>query len=710
MLRRLLQLRPGEFAPVALLFSWYFCVIGAAFVGRAVRDALFLAHLGAGRLPVMYIVSPLVLTAAGLTYARIEGKLRRDRLVIGTAIIGGLALLGARALLATGAWIFYALYVGVGVLSGFVIMQLWTVASDRFTSRDGKRLFGVIGAGGTIADIAIGAVLSVLAPRIGAENLLYVAAALLFGAAGFALALRSISGGQLDSRRRSSGRESLRPAGPAARAETTKQSRAGASHLGSVAVALVCAVIVVTLVEFQFKAVTAASFGDDRAGMVRYFGNMSIATGVVSLVIQIVATRWALQRLGVVGALMILPIVLAGGELGLLLAPGLIAATMLKMSDETVRYTVNDAATQLLFLPVPSRVRGGWKAVIDSVWRPGAQVVLGLGLVSYRALAPGRMAPLVVAAFAVIAVWLVLLVRLRAEYVRALRETLRKRPVGLSETAVTHEEVSALYDALERSDDVEPGKRDATIRALARAARLTMIAPEPARLRAAIDRELAGAYRAMAAADGLGRAESRALPDGTRVAPPFLPGAPEGAAALMSKTLRDRQDRARDRVLGLLAALYPAADLETIHTNLGEPDPARRANATEVLDGLLERGLRARVLPLIDDSPRYAKLASVTPMFDLPELAPADWIAELLADRSPWMVACAAYYAGVHGITAVVGRLQELTRHDDAVVREAAFATLTHLLEASRVRALAATLVADPFAPLAARAAEVTRS
>src|SRR5262249_40323122 len=121
---RLLHLQPGELAPIAILFSWYFCVIGAAFVGRAVRDALFLPHLSAARLPAMYVASPLAMTLVGLAYARVEGRLRRDRLVVGTALVGGALMLAARFLLGTGDWIYYALYVVASVVQGLVIMQL----------------------------------------------------------------------------------------------------------------------------------------------------------------------------------------------------------------------------------------------------------------------------------------------------------------------------------------------------------------------------------------------------------------------------------------------------------------------------------------------------------------------------------------------------------------------------------------------------------
>ncbi|MFT3698162.1 MAG: cyclic nucleotide-binding domain-containing protein [Kofleriaceae bacterium] len=770
-LSRALQLKPGEARTIALLFGWYFCVIGGTFVGRAVRDSLFLAHLGAGKLPIMYIATPLVVTIVGVVYARIESRWRRDSIAVATVASGAIVFVAARFLLESGNWIFYALYIASSVIGSLVIMQLWTVASDRFTARDAKRVFGLIGAGGTAADIAIGAAIAVLAPRLGTENLLFVVGGLFALAAMFATIARR--GSRMEVRAR-----------VIAAAETNVP---GTSHLKLVGVAVVLAVVVVTLVEFQFKAVTASVFGSDREGMVEYFGWMSVGTGVVSLIIQVIATRGILHRLGVAGALLVLPIALGLGEIGLLIVPGLVAATILKAGDETFRFTVNDAASQLVFVPVPSRVRGRWKAIVDGAWKPGAQLALGLVLLGYRAIAPGQIAPLVVIGLVVIAIWISALVKLRQAYVTALGQTLRAWP---DTGVVTVEEMVTLRATLKRGSPIElaaalalvgdaayelvpaiaplcahadrdvrraaiealfdvPGEaaervlhaslndpepeladlaaaallgrdpeaafyaaalvrggsaervryavicgrahkhastlaeltadqdplvaraavhalgesrtaeaidallglldREVTTeraRAFARAAH--MLGPDRiAKVRALIDRELIAAYRDLAAAEELAHVESYARADGTREPPPFLRADPDAVAKLVTASLRERQELHRTHVLALLAALEPR--VAVIEANLRETVAARRANAIEVLDAALPRDLRARVIPLVDDAPRYAKLAAARSVYDIPELDRAGWVEELTRGDS-WIAVCVAYYAKAHGI------------------------------------------------------------
>ncbi len=232
------------------------------------------------------------------------------------------------------------------------------------------------------------------------------------------------------------------------------------------------------------------------------------------------------------------------------------------------------------------------------------------------------------------------------------------------------------------------------------------------RVLAVIDAELRTAYVAIAAAEGLGRAESLALPDGSRAAPEFRPADPAGAAALISKALRERHEGARDRIFALLGALHPAAGMDAILANLREPDPARRANAVELVDSILDAALRARLVPLLDESPRYAKLAAVAKLFDLPRRDRDGWLAALLADGDAWMLACAAYYAGAHAVHAFTDRLVELVMHPSPPTREAAFMALVRLYDgdAERTKRLAALCVRDTFPPLRARALEMARA
>ncbi len=733
----LLRVRPAELPQVLVLGGWMFALVGAIWLSRAVRDSLFLARIGPAQLPYLYVASPVIVTTIGLVYARVADSFRRERLVVGTSAILAVAFIGARFVLLGGAPAYYALYIFVDIACAIVAMQFWTVAGDQFTARDAKRLIGLIAAGGTVANIVIGFGVSGLARKVSAENLLFVCAGLFAATGALAMVLAHMFGGRLGRARRRAG----------GTRDTRGLDAPGAGHLRLVAVIVVCGVVTFTVLDFLFKSITATALNGDRDAMVRFFGALSGVTGIVSLLIQLGVTSRLLARVGVTGVLLFLPVLLALGSSALLILPGLAAATFCKASEGTLRYTLQDAGMQLVFVPVPSQVKSRVKATIDAVVRPGTEALVGLLLLGARAIELA-LQPLAGVALASASIWIVTVLRLRGAYVRSLRETLRRKRLELDRMPGLRELTDAGGAAAESPEPVQPAaellaalgdgrkvvralaaagpgtepelgrvltdekarpaaRRDAaatlgllatadagvalvsalgtsseTVRgavchALARAQRRNPGLPVPgATLRAACQREVTVAFEALAAAEGLGRVETAMNPDGTRAAPPFLRHEPEGAAALASKALRERWERARDRVFLLLQVLFPDQHLAEVAASVVDPDPVRRANAAEVLDATLDRRLRATFLPLVDDNPRYVKLNAVEGKLELPRRTRDGWVEQLLADESPWMIACAAYYAGHHDIVSMSPRLEQLAAHESPVVAEAARAAL----------------------------------
>src|SRR4051795_1748632 len=59
-------------------------------------------------------------------------------------------------------------------MGSLVVIQFWTLANDVFHAREAKRLFGLIGGGGTLANVVFGLLVGKYARVIGAQNLLWV--------------------------------------------------------------------------------------------------------------------------------------------------------------------------------------------------------------------------------------------------------------------------------------------------------------------------------------------------------------------------------------------------------------------------------------------------------------------------------------------------------------------------------------------------------
>ncbi len=863
-------------AEAVLLFAWNYSAVSAYFAGRAVRDALFLAHESPARLPLMYIASPLAVSVVGFAYSRVADRVRRDHIVQATALLFA-ALLTAAWLALGPRWIYYALYAGVEVMGSMLMMQFWTSAGDRFSPREARRVFGIIAAGGTVANITVGLALARLVGRTGAEPMLLVCAGFLVAVALLARALARHPGARAAPTHRA-------PARSVADAPTAA-TPPGAGHLRLLAPMIACAVVASTLLDFQYKTLATQAFHGDRVAMLRFFATLSSGVGVVSLGVQFFVTSRLLERFGVAGALMLYPGTLGLSAAGLLATPSLASAAVSRFGD-VFRYTVHDAAMQLLYLPVPAAERGRRKATLDGIIKPCTEALAGASLFAYRALS-GALTPLAALTTTVTVLWVLAILRMRPAYARSLAETLRRRRLsaGAPDEALALELAQAVRGALDSRDPAElrhgldlaslaprplarslralvdhpdadvraralaclaagavpvddaaldraladPAEavraeaaraatgaqvarvaalldapeaavvaaaagslhahgsagdrervvtrvarlladRDPAVRALglqvarsvadaallpaliarfgdprearraleaaaavgpaaepALAAALSDADRAPAAVRAlgalgrpssvahvaaaldhpdervrdaacealaraasgdappampvdamlaACEADLTRAFTAMAAAAGLGRDESALMPDGTRALVPYRPDEADGPAALISRALRERGERARDRALVLLGALEPGLDVPTVRANLDEPDPVRRANAVELLDAGAWQGrsgtLKPLVIALVDESPRALKLSAVSRRLKLPARSRDAWLAALLDDPGAWMTACAAYYAGAAGAVSARPRLDALTRDPRAIVRETA--------------------------------------
>jgi ATP/ADP translocase/HEAT repeat protein len=427
-----LRIRPGEQRRVALMAAYAANAVGAIVVGRSLRDALFLADAERReQLAGMYVWSSIAIVIVSYTYARIADKLPRGRLNAASALISGALCAGFWALFSLGIggdWIYSGLYIFVEAMGSLVVIQFWTMANDVFHAREAKRLFGLIGGGGTLANVIFGLLIARFAKSLGADNLLWIMVIQLIFCALLA---------QAGSKLATMAPAFARRAAPASKAPVL--SRAGLAflhnrHLTLVALIGAVSAAAVTIVDFQFKLSAAAAMQQNE--LAGYFGKFYGVCGGVALAIQIWITGRVLERYGILASLLPLPVGLAAGSsfAAAVPAPGLFVSSLAKGSDTIFRYTINDASMQLLYVPVQSHIRGRAKAFIDGILKPMAIALTGAVLLFYKQ-SGGGARWLTAAVLLLVALWILLLVRARAEYVRSLVESLERRHLDLSSTA-----------------------------------------------------------------------------------------------------------------------------------------------------------------------------------------------------------------------------------------------------------------------------------
>ncbi|MCB9652951.1 MAG: MFS transporter [Deltaproteobacteria bacterium] len=438
-----------------VMFLYQACLVATFMVGRTTRDTLFLQRVDLKLLPLMYVAVSLAVALASFAYSRIADSYRRDRLIGLTLITFAVLFAGLYACLALGLggrWLYALLYVAVEATGAISMIQFWTLAADVFSAREGRRLFGLIGAGGVVANVVGGLLMGSFVSRLGAEALIPMSS-LLFLTSAFLV------------RRATRGRENQleRAIKRRVRGQSAPQKRIAFdthdTHLRIVAALVVVTFVVVTLVDFQFKTTVQSHFATEKS-MAAWFGYFYAATGVVAGFVQFLLTGRLLERGGVVVALALLPIALLLSSTTLLVIPMsmmIVGATLAKGSENVFRYTIHEASMQLMYVPVPSDRRGQAKAFIDGVLKPSSIALVGLFLAGATQFMPTRdlIRPLSALILPLLLLWGAMILRARKSYVASLLQTLRQRRFDEDTPwrPATDEDTIRLVSGLLRSDD-----------------------------------------------------------------------------------------------------------------------------------------------------------------------------------------------------------------------------------------------------------------
>lgn len=439
---------------LVLFAATMFLAGGAMFLARTARDALFLARFDRSALATMYVTSAFAVALPMLLVASLSGRSKLRQVLLTQAGFSVLLAAFAAAISRSAqGWPIVLLYNFVELFAVLTPVQVMTLAGDCFSTREAKRAFPLIGAAGVLGAIGFGFGASALL-RLGwlkTTGLLWVAAALV----GWAALLLKI----------------LFKAGAQPLSKTRSRSGAGVlevlanPHVRIIAGMMIAATFIVSLVDFQFKAFTQAHFttaqGLQVDAMSAFYGVFFGATYLAAAILQVLATGPLLQRLGVVKALAIFPVILLVGSAGLWagLLPLFVLGVALKGADGFLRYGLHSSTVEMLYLPLPAQERQRAKVLVDggvsAIAGGAAGLVISLMVVQLQ-FPPEALAPVTILA-AVSFLWLIL--HSRKGYLQELLAGLKRiqpdAPVEHGSGELQKRALAALSSGLASSDPRE---------------------------------------------------------------------------------------------------------------------------------------------------------------------------------------------------------------------------------------------------------------
>ncbi|MFT3770270.1 MAG: Npt1/Npt2 family nucleotide transporter [Minicystis sp.] len=415
LLGRLLDLRDGEARPTIESFVILAGVVAAHTILETARDALFLSKLPPERLALVYALVAVVTLAVSELNARFTRRFGKRNALVFTLVVAayGTVLLGLQAMTPLVLFALYAWSALVGTLLG---VQFWMFAGQIFTVAQGKRLFGPIASGGVAGAVAGAGFAALALSFVPVGVLLFVSAGIFLVTALF---LTTVQPDIVAPPRRAA------LAGGAPSQDGALALLRREPYLRELAAFVGLSTAAVLVTDYLFKSVAAQTIPPAELG--RFFARTYAALNALSLGVQLFIAGRVLRRLGVVPALVVLPLLLLAGGGGVIVAGGLLAlALFAKGADGALRYSLHRVAGELLWMPLAGETRDRGKALLDSVFGRAVQAVTAGGLLLLAAAGVRSPRALAVIVVVLAAAWLLVVARLRRSYLDLFRQALAR--------------------------------------------------------------------------------------------------------------------------------------------------------------------------------------------------------------------------------------------------------------------------------------------
>jgi AAA family ATP:ADP antiporter len=340
----------------AILFTNFFLIILAYYQIKPASRSVAIEFVGADNLPFIWIGTALVLGSIISFYHRLVERHRRVHLVLGTCLTFIAVLIIFHLILDKGGRASaVAFYIFVDIFSVVLVEQFWSLTNTIYTTKDGKKWYGFVATGGLVGGVVAGYLASQLLEQtpLRTTDLLLVSAAILVLIVGLNMKMEKLGL-----------YKEVQVAGEPIVAAGDWRSLLENRYLLLIACMLLLAQLIQPIVEYQFIKAVEATYQELDA-RTAFFSKFFSVLGLVSIAVNLGITPLVHRYLGVIAGLIAQPLALCIFSFGFWLQPTLLAASILKVGDRGLSYSINRASKELLYVPVDPVLTYQAKAWID---------------------------------------------------------------------------------------------------------------------------------------------------------------------------------------------------------------------------------------------------------------------------------------------------------------------------------------------------------
>lgn len=423
------RVRPGEGQLVTLfLLHSFFVGVNRVFV-LAVSTSTFLTAFGADALPVVYIFTAVANGLFGLLYSALGRRISFSRVLAANLIIQLVSLVGFWLVfnLTKAEWPALIFMILVELLWLLTSLAFWPLAGRVFNIQQGKRLFGLIGSGDTIASMIGGFAVPTIVAFTGTYNLLLLAAASSAASLLIIIVIVRQFRGQIEDDASSSQSQTLEPFRVARRTR----------YVTVIFAVSAIATIVYYFLDNLFYGLTETQFADTES-LAGFFGFYFATVSLVQFLAQSFLAGWLVNRVGVVICIVLTPLIVTllmaavalSGTLTMTLTITFFLMAFVRLVDYVLRDSVMATTTMTIYQSLPPRLRFQTQTRVEGLIEPLTTGVAGFLLLVLGDVLGLRLTDVIAFTILLLLVWVVLAYLLSREYPKALVQALSKRRLG----------------------------------------------------------------------------------------------------------------------------------------------------------------------------------------------------------------------------------------------------------------------------------------
>jgi len=365
-------LRAGEGRSAYLLCLMSFLIMFSYYLLKVIREPLILAdgsaELKAYTTAAQAVLLMLIVPLFARLYQRASSRDGKHHLFRNTLLFFLSNLVAFAFAYALGWRIAIAFYVWLGIFSVMVLALFWAFAADLFNVKSGQRIFPLIAAASALGALLGSGLASWLYLHVGHDGVMYCAAGVLL--IPWWLSAHTESKVPVDSKSYVNAPPGVKPYPLLEGFEVVWRNRYLTLIAGFVILLNLINTngeyILATFVTERVHNGTTGQSGSAEDYITLFYSQYLFITTLLSFLIQLFLVSRIFNRVGIEGALYILPILMLVNYSLIALLPIMVVARTAMIAENSVYYSLQTTTRHALFLPVNRQEKYVGKHTIDT--------------------------------------------------------------------------------------------------------------------------------------------------------------------------------------------------------------------------------------------------------------------------------------------------------------------------------------------------------